>query len=316
MSKVMNRIAVLVLVLSLCGCSLAKEDAGVEGEVSQDRFVGVFVTTEYLDLFDFEAYLNDNAGEILNGNSSNVEIVNGTAYNGRIYATVDKHDSTEPRNWEITFGDVEGVCFFDGTWQNEGEEPFSMVTCGDEICDAISHVNISDEGESLELTGTMYVLGNTQEEEMGFYLNPVYQTAAGEFYVTSGMGHFMAGEGGSFSSSLSEEVTLTENGESKISSTSVTMYFEVCEEPEMLYLYQMDAAHQVVKEESYEPGMLPEQLTMEAETAYIIVETKWADGGVTRELFEREESEPLNIETFYKKSDSVLGKQSTEVVWE
>lgn len=46
----------LLMLTLLSGCQLAREDEGENG----DRLVGVFVTTEYIDLFDMERYLNDN----------------------------------------------------------------------------------------------------------------------------------------------------------------------------------------------------------------------------------------------------------------
>lgn len=54
-----------------------------------------------------EAYINDNIDEIMDGGTISAE--NNSKYDDRIYATVDKHDSTEP---------------------------FSMLTCGDEILDS------------------------------------------------------------------------------------------------------------------------------------------------------------------------------------
>ena len=50
------------LLLSLTGCQLAKVESG-----SQDRLVGAFITTEYLDLMDMEAYLNDHLDEVTKG---------------------------------------------------------------------------------------------------------------------------------------------------------------------------------------------------------------------------------------------------------
>ena len=58
----------LALALLLSGCSLAREDAPEEtGTDPGDKLIGAFVTTEHLDLFDFEAYLNDHLNEVLDG---------------------------------------------------------------------------------------------------------------------------------------------------------------------------------------------------------------------------------------------------------
>lgn len=46
------------------GCTLAVPYAGKEG--SGDRMIGAFITTEYLDLYDMESYLNDHASSLVN----------------------------------------------------------------------------------------------------------------------------------------------------------------------------------------------------------------------------------------------------------
>ena len=56
MKKTRTLLLILIFVLSLSGCQLARTDL----ESTGDRLVGVLVTEEYLDLFDMEAYLNDN----------------------------------------------------------------------------------------------------------------------------------------------------------------------------------------------------------------------------------------------------------------
>ena len=55
-------IAVLCAVL-LSGCQLAKES----GELGEDRLIGVFLTWEYLDLFEHDAFMDDNIDRIVQG---------------------------------------------------------------------------------------------------------------------------------------------------------------------------------------------------------------------------------------------------------
>ena len=57
----MKRFAVLLLIVCviLTGCSLAVEGTNEDGYIPQDRLVGVVVTTEYLDLFDADAFEQD-----------------------------------------------------------------------------------------------------------------------------------------------------------------------------------------------------------------------------------------------------------------
>lgn len=69
MVKYKARIAAICLAAFLsgilAGCQLALEDAGADA--SESRLIGVFLTTEYLDLFDFESYLKDNIGRFSGG---------------------------------------------------------------------------------------------------------------------------------------------------------------------------------------------------------------------------------------------------------
>ena len=50
-----------ILLIILSGCRLAREDAGENA--SEERLIGVFLTTESLDLFDFDSYLKDNISD-------------------------------------------------------------------------------------------------------------------------------------------------------------------------------------------------------------------------------------------------------------
>ena len=77
----------LMLLFVLSGCSLAKEDAGKEvlesDEIVQDRLIGVVVTEEHLDLFNMEAFLNDNVDKIVDGQV--IEGDGSAKYQDRIY---------------------------------------------------------------------------------------------------------------------------------------------------------------------------------------------------------------------------------------
>jgi len=82
-----KRICVLIMILALVlsGCQLAKPEA--QAEAGNDMLVGVFVTAEHLDLFDFEAYFNDHANELISGGNTMIENTDG--YQQRIYANME-----------------------------------------------------------------------------------------------------------------------------------------------------------------------------------------------------------------------------------
>ena len=48
----------------LTGCSLAVEDA--ENGKAGDKLVGVLITKEHIDLFDFDTYMNEHVSVIAN----------------------------------------------------------------------------------------------------------------------------------------------------------------------------------------------------------------------------------------------------------
>ena len=55
---------ILALALALPGCSMLREDAS---PAQEDRLVGIYITPEYVDTFDLEAYFEDNASSLING---------------------------------------------------------------------------------------------------------------------------------------------------------------------------------------------------------------------------------------------------------
>ena len=69
MKRILCGVLLLILGLPLSGCQLASD----RGEDSEDQLVGVFVTTEYLDLMDMDAYLNDHLNELTDGGTITME---------------------------------------------------------------------------------------------------------------------------------------------------------------------------------------------------------------------------------------------------
>ena len=84
--KAISICLVFAIFVSLCGCQLAQPESGNHTEA--DRLVGVFITTEYLDLNDADAYLDeylkDNAGSISDGDTI---VLDSQEHLGRVYAT-------------------------------------------------------------------------------------------------------------------------------------------------------------------------------------------------------------------------------------
>lgn len=308
----------LVMMLSLSGCTLAVEGAGGE-EQSKDRMIGAFITTESLIAFDMDAYLEENIEDIIKGEDVKPEATMPSEE--RIYATIDKHDSTEPSDWEISFGDIEGINFFDAMWEGEGNVPFKVLTYAAEICDATTHYMSTDDSDGIELSGTIYILPKADEMGDIYYINPVYQTEDGEIYTIPGDGNSVNGlaQGADLTITLSEETTTTKDGETEAYTGGVKVCFKSAYEPTEILVHQMDANNQVVKTDKYAPGKLPEKMTAEKETAYIIVETQQKNPEnaheCLREIYGPVEGGNTYFETFLVTENGGLGRMSTEIIW-
>jgi len=74
------------MLFAFSSCQLAREDMGASA--GGDKLAGVFITAEYIDLFDMEGYLNDNLKSFQGGTV--IAGGNTQKYQGRLYATVTK----------------------------------------------------------------------------------------------------------------------------------------------------------------------------------------------------------------------------------
>lgn len=309
------------MVLSLAGCQLAQE--GKETADIEDRLIGVFITTEHLDLFDMEGYLNDNLPGIVNG-----EIMaddNSGKYQDRLYAKLEEKTLTSEETGEETtieeyvFEGVEGIRYFAAEMEDkENQEPYTSTSADDSISGG--HVGIfnGDEEDKITLEGTIYY--THQYSNSTFYMNPVYQSRDGSVYAMGGNGIMtqgIEGERAKSTMSLESSTTRTENGKSKKQSASVKITFAAAYPPEKILVWQMDERHQILSGEEYMPGKMPETISPELETAYLIVETfqKAADGTtqIERELYGKEEE---TVTTRNCLENGICEEVYTQLVWE
>lgn len=293
---------------------LGSTENGTKNE-EKDRLVGVLITREYLDLFDFERYFNENAGEILSGGEISPE--KSREYAGRLYALPGKRELTSDETGEKTeidqfvFPDVEGISYF--VVQTSGKNGSFSSSQGDEaISDGKISLSYTDEGDEISMEAVIYI--STEAESRAFYFNPVYQTAGGEIYAVAGNGTSFSGEstaGMSHRTELSEENTQTRNGETKNQSCHVSVTVSYMDPPEKTVLTQFDGENQVLLSEEYTPGTLPERLETERGTQYIIVETISGDSRARR-LYSPEDQ---GIDSFLCREDGIIIKRYTNLTW-
>ena len=179
-------IALLALFL-FAGCQLAKEEGGETESAERDRLIGVFLTREHLDLFDWEGYFNDNAGALAGGGHA-IDETDTAAYGGRLYATLTREtrtdDAGEQHEWfDCTFEGIEGIRYF------AVEEGITTHLISDPGISGV-HQAITDteEAKRIDLEAVLYVEAAAETETVVWYLNPVYQSTDGSVYLTAGHG--------------------------------------------------------------------------------------------------------------------------------
>lgn len=295
-------------------------DAAAE-EAAEDRLVGVFVTTEYLDLFDSEAYFHEHADELLRGGTMDAREID--AYQRRLYAArienrVTGEDGSERVSWEYKFTDVEGIAYFYTQTKDEAGSYSSLY--GDEaISGGKNAIDVSDAGSRVTLDGIVYtVIGSALPT---LYFNPVYQAADGAIYAVSGSGMSFSSdgdeaEGETFSQTLSAEYKKAQNEVTTADSIAVKVAIQRIYLPTGVRVVQFDENDAVLASKEYRPGELPETLSLEKAAAYLIVESQRRDlQGKTitsRTLYERGAE---SFDSLYDRGDGICIKQYSALVW-
>lgn len=292
------------------------------GNASKDRLIGVFITTEYLDLFDSESYVKDNADKVLSGGE--IGSSDSARYQGRLYAKLADEPYTDPETGEtattkkFVFDGIEGISYFAARYTDESGTQYLGAGDDDAISDAHTGLHYTDAGDGIDMKGTIYV--SVSKGSDVFYCNPVYQTATGEVYLVSGQGVSYGGElsaGMSGSQALKEEQTVTIDGKSETVSSSIEVSICFMNTPIGTSILQFDRDGSLVAREDHAAGALPAEITANPDTEYIIAETHMssADGKetVTRELFRQDDE---SLYAFFCREDGICIKQYCSIAWD
>lgn len=316
-------VSILTLFI-LTGCQLAIEDMGEQA--NGDRLIGVYITKEYLDLFNTEGYLNENISQVMNGGILKIE-GNTEQYQGRIYAQIEEEKISSSEGEEITwkkyvFQDLKGLEFLAPKIVDEQGSYLSFYGAK-ELSDQHMGSAHGDHEDKITLEATIYQ--SVEKMETPLYANPVYQGADGLVYAMSGSGSAYSGfegEGNAHSITLEEETFITETDQNhstdtiKKASTSITIHMVSMYEPTLIQILQMDKNNIVVSKEVYQPGFVPEELKVKPEIDYIIVETSKKDeeGSTikTREIFSEKDE---FFSTFSSGEKDIYFKKETKIMW-
>lgn len=314
--KILSALCCGFLLFSLMGCQLALKDAGE----NQDRLIGMFVTTEYLDLFDTEGYITDNA-PFLTGGETIVDTSN-PKYHGKLYATLTQKTSTEEETRETSTTEeyifpVDGICFFSALMpETQTEESYYNGILDPGISNGAIHYNMAEDENITTLDGTLYITPSKAEQV--YYFNPVYQSTDGSVYAVAGGGFSVDSssysEGSVFSQTLTDTTTITKNGKKQTESIYCTLSLNSMYAAQTIVVLQMDKDSTLLACTEYTPGAMPASIPLLPQTSYLLVETHSLDASgqpqISRAVYN---SDAENIQTFYTREDGVCVKQDTPI---
>ena len=310
-----------VVVAALSGPQLKKPESENKSTLS-DRLIGTVITTESLNTFDMEAYLNENIDSIDKDENYTVNIEDKQNYNNKIYARqVIKEDVTEDgekiTHKEYVFDDIDGFWIFDAKIPStETEESYSCLCSEGGISNINSKVHHTDNGvEEIELTADIYY----SYEKWGtvFYMNPVYQESDGDIYCVEGMGYAVSGDKGSIdgtssgNQTLNDKITVNDNGEEIVYQSKVTINYIPVYVPSQIEFVFMNEDNKAIKEETFKPENVPEELTVPKSTEYVIVIQKNEEGSIADVIGKNCE----NSEFIAEDNDSYCSLHSVNLVW-
>lgn len=247
---------IFALALMLPGCSLLRE----EGEPADaDRLVGVYITENYIDSFDFEAYVQDNASSLSGGGEISRE--DAAKYTRRIYAEITDGKTRFP---------IEGIAFIAARYEKDGES-CTGSDYGDKLADVHLSINVSDDMETTVLTGKLFA--DSGAGHMSAYCNPVYQQADGRVYLVPGEG--VSANMGSMTHSLSESCESAKKGERGYG-MDITLEVEGRRPSEKLAVLLYSAEGALLSRTEYAPEEMPEEISAEG-AAWAVFEDYTAD---------------------------------------
>ena len=322
-TKAFLSIVILCIVISvLSGCQLKKPE-DKNNSTAGDKLIGTIITTESLNSFDIDAYLNDNIENIINNEENVVNEEDALKYNKKIYAQhvtlTDTNDNGEKiTHKEYTFDGINGMWFFDAKIPaTETEESYTCLCTGGGLSNIHSNVHHTDTGVSeIELTADLYY----SYEKWGtvFYMNPVYQESDGDIYCVEGSGYSVAGDKGSIdgnangSQNISDKLTFTENGEETVYQSTITINYIPVYIPEKVSFIFMNENNTSISDFSYSPESVPEEINVPDGTEYIILLQKSHEGSIPDVIGKNCE----NAEYIAEDRDGFCSIHSIYLIWQ
>lgn len=298
-----------LLSLSLCSCQLAV--AGGDSLPVDDQLIGVFITGEYLNLWDYQQYLKDNAPDLF-GEQSDLFGYEGKSQDGDAMAmlTTDGYDrrlegqpvlNEDGQIDHFIFKGLTGVSIyrFQRTAKNGEQEHVvyhtpryaENVTCTTADKNAPGLI-----WQEITLDATLYLnekvddwVDHESDEEriiVGCFANPVYQRADGTVYLSAGTGSSYQAEGSGIYSvggqSYAEQQTETINGEMTATSFHLNVSFMASSKMEGVRILELYPQNKIGASQDYLLAELENGIATDAES--LIVTYLNGDGDAMKRL--------------------------------
>lgn len=173
-------------------------------------------------------------------------------------------------------------------------------------------VHQTGDGTSSEASATMYV--DPRGGAQIYRVNPVYQQADGAIYALRGNGCQIDadGEGSKCTMKLEATAARTENGKRVEETGRVEISFETRFPTVEVRILEMNAGG-IAAMRTFAAESLPEAFAPDAGTEYLIVESENENGGVSRQLIEKDDS---TIKIQVSGENSILNIREIRVDWE
>lgn len=181
-------------------------------------------------------------------------------------------------------------------------------------CFDVQMMSVHQTGDDLsnEARATMYI--DPRGGAQIYRVNPVYQQADGAIYALRGNGCQIDadGEGSKSTMKLESTAARTENGKRVEETGRVEISFETKFPTVEVRILEMNAGG-IAAMQTFAAESLPEAFAPDAGTEYLIAESKNENGGVSRQLIEKDGS---TIKIQVSGEGSALDIQEIRVDWE
>ena len=264
------------MLFTISGCQLATAGSSGEGQL-----VGYYITA---------ASIVDRADE-----------------DGKIYAEAAENG----KEVTYTFPGIDGVPFCN---LSTGDATIASVPSPHDTAVQEKHITWSLDGkkENVNLEGTFYI-----STALGYYTchkNPMYQDGEGTLYLVPAEGPSaqMDREGTVLTTTDSATTTETQSKKATEKAVHVQLHIVAKAPSDHVVWCQMSADNRQLSRVEYSADQVPETLTPEADTDFLIVETYHQGQLAGRTLYQRADAA---ISTFQLQSGGWFDALYTEILW-